>query len=235
MAGLRPWPGQGGAPAAPGPPPRACRRSGCPGRPGARGPPGRSPQRCRSAAGTATQHRAGTVTMPAGVTARDHHTGAGGQRQPVTGPPFQDAGDHLPGHPAGGVDPAHPVDRIRGHARRVGQRQGTASARTAGRAAGRAGGEMTGDELVSHGRLPGERQRDPAARRACGQMPAGVFKRCLVWGEITSSGIRGGLEYSSRGLFPGVVKSPAACSSAAKTGEISPAPVPERGLYPVFR
>jgi len=144
MAGLRPRPGQGGAPAAPGPPPRACRRSGCPGRPGARGPPGRSPQRCRSAAGTATQHRAGTVTMPAGVTARDHHTGAGGQRQPVTGPPFQDAGDHLPGHPAGGVDPAHPVDRIRGHARRVGQRQGTASARTAGRAAGRAGGEMTG-------------------------------------------------------------------------------------------
>jgi len=82
--------------------------------------------------------------MPAGVTARDHHTGAGGQRQPVTGPPFQDAGDHLPGHPAGGVDPAHPVDRIRGHARLVGQRQGTASARTAGRAAGRAGGEMTG-------------------------------------------------------------------------------------------
>jgi len=140
MAGLRPRPGQGGAPAAPGPPPRACRRSGCPGRPGARGPPGRSPQRCRSAAGTATQHRAGTVTMPAGVTARDRHTGAGGQRQPVTGPPFQDAGDHLPGHPAGGVDPAHPVDRIRGHARRVGQRQGTASARTPGRAAGRAGG-----------------------------------------------------------------------------------------------
>jgi len=78
------------------------------------------------------------------VAARGHHTGAGGQRQPVTGPPFQDAGDHLPGHPAGGVDPAHPVDRIRGHARRVGQRQGTASARTAGRAAGRAGGEMTG-------------------------------------------------------------------------------------------
>ena len=66
-------------------------------------------------------------------------------------------------------------------------------------------------------------------------MPAGVFKRCLVWGEITSFGIRGGLEYSSRGFFPGVVKSPAACSSAAKTGEISPASVPERGLYPVFR
>jgi len=45
----------------------------------------------------------------------------------------------------------------------------------------------------------------------------------------------GGLEYSSRGFFPRVVKSPAACSSAAKTGEMSPASVPERGLDPVFR
>lgn len=45
----------------------------------------------------------------------------------------------------------------------------------------------------------------------------------------------GGLEPSSKGFFPRVVKSPAACSSAAKTGEISPASVPERGLDPVFR
>jgi hypothetical protein len=45
----------------------------------------------------------------------------------------------------------------------------------------------------------------------------------------------GGLEYSSRGFFPRVVKSPAACSSAAKTGEIPPASVPERGPDPVLR
>jgi len=45
----------------------------------------------------------------------------------------------------------------------------------------------------------------------------------------------GGLEYSSRGFFPRVVKSPAACSSAAKTGEMSPASVPERGPDPAFR
>jgi len=38
----------------------------------------------------------------------------------------------------------------------------------------------------------------------------------------------GGLEPSSRGFFPRVVKSPAACSSAAKTGEMSPSSVPER-------
>ena len=45
----------------------------------------------------------------------------------------------------------------------------------------------------------------------------------------------GGLEPSSRGFFPRVVKSPAACSSAAKTGEISPASVPERGPDPALR
>ncbi len=44
-----------------------------------------------------------------------------------------------------------------------------------------------------------------------------------------------GLEYSSRGFFPRVVKSPAACSSAVKTGEMSPASVPERGLDSVVR
>ena len=42
----------------------------------------------------------------------------------------------------------------------------------------------------------------------------------------------GGLEHSSEGSVPRVVKSPAACSSAAKTGEISPASVPEHGLTP---
>jgi hypothetical protein len=41
-------------------------------------------------------------------------------------------------------------------------------------------------------------------------------------------------EHSSEGSVPRVVKSPAACSSAAKTGEISPASVPERGLDPAF-
>ena len=46
---------------------------------------------------------------------------------------------------------------------------------------------------------------------------------------------RGGLEHLSRGFFPRVVKSPAACSSAAKTGGMSPASVPERGPDPVFQ
>ncbi len=45
----------------------------------------------------------------------------------------------------------------------------------------------------------------------------------------------GGLEYSSRGFFPRVVKSPAACSSAAKTGEMSPSSVSERELDPALR
>ncbi len=44
------------------------------------------------------------------------------------------------------------------------------------------------DELVSHGRLPGGSQQD---QPACGQLPAGVFKQCLVWGEITRCGVRG--------------------------------------------
>jgi hypothetical protein len=43
------------------------------------------------------------------------------------------------------------------------------------------------------------------------------------------------LEPSSRGFFPRAVKSPAAYSSAAKTGEISPASMPERGLDPALR
>jgi len=45
----------------------------------------------------------------------------------------------------------------------------------------------------------------------------------------------GGLEPPCRGSFPRVVRSPAACSSAAKTGEISPSSVPEHGSDPVFR
>ena len=45
----------------------------------------------------------------------------------------------------------------------------------------------------------------------------------------------GGLEPPCRGSFPRAVKSPAACSSAAKTGERSPASVPERGPDPAFR
>jgi hypothetical protein len=45
----------------------------------------------------------------------------------------------------------------------------------------------------------------------------------------------GGLEPSSKGFFPRVVKFPAACSSTAKTGGMSPASVPERGLDPVFQ
>ena len=45
----------------------------------------------------------------------------------------------------------------------------------------------------------------------------------------------GDLKPPSRGFFPRVVRSPAACSSAAKTGEISPASVRERGPDPVFR
>ncbi len=45
----------------------------------------------------------------------------------------------------------------------------------------------------------------------------------------------GGLEPPCRGFLPRVVKSPAACSSAAKTGEISPSSAPERGLNPAFR
>ena len=53
----------------------------------------------------------------------------------------------------------------------------------------------------------------------------------LTWGFNVSEG---GLEHSSEGSVPRVVKSPAACSSAAKTGEISPASVPERGLDPAF-
>jgi len=34
-------------------------------------------------------------------------------------------------------------------------------------------------------------------------MPAGVFKRCLVWGEITSFGVRGGLELTAPGMHAG--------------------------------
>jgi len=45
----------------------------------------------------------------------------------------------------------------------------------------------------------------------------------------------GGLEPPCRGFFPIVVKSPAACSSATETGEISPSSVPEHGLDPLFR
>ena len=52
---------------------------------------------------------------------------------------------------------------------------------------------------------------------------------------IYSNVSEGGLEPPCRGSFPRVVKSPAACSSAAKTGEISPSSVPEHGPEPVFR
>jgi hypothetical protein len=63
-----------------------------------------------------------------------------------------------------------------------------------------------------------------------------VFKSYLKAGDTAPLWVsEGGLEHSSREFFPRVVKSPAACSSAAKTGETSPASVPERGLAPVFR
>jgi hypothetical protein len=62
--------------------------------------------------------------------------------------------------------------------------------------------------------------------------PAGPNYKPLTWGNVVSEG---GLEPPCRGFFPRVVKSPAACSSTAKTGEISPASVPEHGLDPVFR
>jgi len=52
---------------------------------------------------------------------------------------------------------------------------------------------------------------------------------------LTGINVSEGLEPSSKGFFPGVVKSPTACSSAAKTGEMSPASVPERGPDPAFR
>ena len=67
--------------------------------------------------------------------------------------------------------------------------------------------------------------------------PPGVRVRAVRGlGEIAPVFVsEGGLEPSSRGFFPGVVKSPAACSSAAETGEMSPASVPERRLDPVFR
>ncbi len=54
----------------------------------------------------------------------------------------------------------------------------------------------------------------------------------LIWGNHVSEG---GLEPPCRGFVPRVVKSPAACSSAAKTGEMPPVSVSEPGLDPAFR
>ena len=67
----------------------------------------------------------------------------------------------------------------------------------------------------------------PRVRRPKYQTPS-------LWREFEKV-FEEGLEPSIGGFFPRVVKSSAACSSAAKTGEISSASVPERGPDPVFR
>ena len=82
----------------------------------------------------------------------------------------------------------------------------------------------------------GMRDRSAPGEAAAVSQAVRVFKRCLKTGDVPPVWVsEGGLEHSSRGFFPRVVKSPAACSSAVKTGEMSPASVPERGLDPVFR
>jgi hypothetical protein len=99
--------------------------------------------------------------------------------------------DGLACQSAGGVDPAHPVDRAGRASEQVGQRQGTAPARAAGPIVCGADGrrDYGRDELASRTCLPGKRRRD---RRACGQLPESVFKQCLFWGDFTSFSVRGG-------------------------------------------
>jgi hypothetical protein len=46
------------------------------------------------------------------IAAHDDDTGVGGQGHPVTRLPAQYLGDGLARQPTGGVDPAHPVDRV---------------------------------------------------------------------------------------------------------------------------
>ena len=65
-----------------------------------------------AAEGIMMRARAGRVTMPAGVAARDHHARLRGDGQPVTAAPAQHAGDRAVGDPARGVDPADPVDHM---------------------------------------------------------------------------------------------------------------------------
>ena len=71
----------------------------------------------------------------------------------------------------------------------------------------------------------------PALAAACARVTIRHARKQRLWGITVSEG----LEHSSEGSVPRAVKSPAACSSAAKTGEISPASVPEHGPDPAFR
>ena len=74
--------------------------------------------------------------------------------------------------------------------------------------------------------LPGRRPEAPTSA-----IVSSAVRFCCKLKEFEKVS-KGRLEDSSRGFFPRVVKSPAACSSAAKTGEMPPASVPERGLDP---
>ena len=78
----------------------------------------------------------------------------------------------------------------------------------------------------------GERRVIPSSVNSVSRPAAKAVFKPVTWEYLVSEG---GLEPSSEGTVPRAVKSPAACSSAAKTGEISPASVPERGLDPASR
>ena len=93
------------------------------------------PQRGRDRDGAPGRHDGHAV----GIAADHDDTGVSGQGQPVTRPPVQHLADGLAYQPAGGIDPAHPVNRVRREGERIGQRQRAAPACTAGLTTGRAG------------------------------------------------------------------------------------------------
>jgi len=109
-----------------------------------------------------------------GIAADHDNVGVTGQGQPVTRPPVQDMTDGLARQPAGGVDPAHPVDRASWAGQRVGQRQRTASTRLGGPAPGRVGSRR--DNGAMSWSVTAASRREGRNRRADGLLPAGVFK-----------------------------------------------------------
>jgi hypothetical protein len=83
--------------------------------------------------------------------------------------------------------------------------------------------------------MPEGGEKETAGRPALAAARAQVTSRHARKPGNMGITVSEGLEPSSRGFFPRVVKSPAACSSAAETGEMSPASVPEHGPDPAFR
>jgi hypothetical protein len=141
----------------------------------------------------------GTAARSAGVTAGDHHPGLGGHGQPVTAPPAQRGDGHPVGYPAGGVDPAEPVNDVR-PARRAGHWHGTARTRLALPEMATAGArDDRRNRMRSHGCLPdGRHLHGQEPGRPLGSAARRVFKCCSFWEIALVFVSEGGLEHLQR-------------------------------------